>query len=120
MTYEIPIIDREGNAACKALWEGELYHGEFTIIAYPGLEENATNVIGMIEKRTDINDVKYHSEGDDNLANGWHTYEGFICGLRIVLPSLGFSIGHIGGITPDVGLSRVAAIEAAKVNFGIE
>lgn len=120
MPYEIPIVNRDGEAVCKVVWDGELYEGEFSILALPGGENDAINLAGAIERRTDLTDVLFHSEGDDASARGWITYEGTVCALNVVLPALGFMIGHIGGDIPGLGKPRIGEIEANQVLGGIE
>lgn len=120
MPYEIPIVDSDELEVCRVVWDGELYQGEASVVAVPGSEDVATNVAGMIERRQDLKDVEYRSEGERAKVNGWKTYEGTVSALRVILPALGLTIGHIGSDMPPLGKTRSQEIEFNDEFGGIE
>ena len=120
MANEIPIVDDTGVEVCKVLWEGDLYQGEAKVSPIAGHERESQNVQNAILMQQDLTELHFRSEGDKARVRGWKSYEGVVGALRILLPVLGFRIGHIAGDTPALGRSRVDEIEFNLEQSGIE
>ncbi|MCK9629818.1 MAG: hypothetical protein M0R37_14655 [Bacteroidales bacterium] len=104
------ILDKGGAAVASAVWAGDLYAGVLRIETAGADTTRATQIKDMIASRRDLGGVLFRSAGERASVRGWEGWEGCLGALRIVLPSLGLTLGAPTGI-PDVG--RTAHAEAA-------
>lgn len=120
MSFEIPVANEDGVEVARVVWDGELYQGSARVDAIVGHEKVAANLRAMILERDDLKELRFRSEGTEYWIRGWRGYEGVVGALRILLPSLGLRIGHIGGNTPALGAQRRDEIAFNFDEGGIE
>jgi hypothetical protein len=120
MSYEIPIQDDTGVVVVRVAWSGTLYDGEARVEPIIDHEAIARHVADMILARQDLKSMRFRSEGDRYTVNGWQGYEGVVGALRISLPALGLSIGHVAGDTPPFGRDRSEEAKRNSIEGGIE
>lgn len=77
----------------ELVWVGGRYTGKGRIRAVKGFEEDAQLIRGTITDRAQLRMVRFTTPRGD--TPGWRGFDGWINGLALVLPSIGYDFGEV-------------------------
>jgi hypothetical protein len=119
MAASCPILERTGEGAALAVWEGDLYAGVLRIESAGAEATRAGQVRDMIAVRRDLAGVLFRSLGERPTVKGWEGWEGCLGALRVVLGSLGLVLGTPVG-QPDPGRPALAAAAGRRATGALD